>query len=42
MKTIVAYESYWGNTASVARAIAEGLGPDAFCKSSGLGSVSFL
>lgn len=29
MKAIVVYESYWGNTASVARAIAEGLGPDA-------------
>lgn len=28
MKAIVVYESYWGNTASVARAIAEGLGPD--------------
>ncbi len=29
MKSIVVYESYWGNTASVAKAIAEGLGPDA-------------
>ena len=29
MKAIVVYESYWGNTASVARAIAEGIGPDA-------------
>jgi hypothetical protein len=29
MKSIVVYESYWGNTASVAQAIAEGLGPDA-------------
>ena len=29
MKSIVVYESYWGNTAGVARAIAEGLGPDA-------------
>jgi hypothetical protein len=26
---IVVYESYWGNTAAVARAVAEGLGPDA-------------
>ncbi len=26
MKAIVVYESYWGNTASIARAIAEGLG----------------
>jgi hypothetical protein len=29
MKAIVVYESYWGNTAAVARAIAEGLGPGA-------------
>lgn len=29
MKAIVVYESYWGNTAAVARAIAEGLGPQA-------------
>ena len=29
MKAIVVYESYWGNTAAVARAIAEGIGPDA-------------
>jgi hypothetical protein len=29
MKAIVAYESLWGNTAAVARAIAEGLGPEA-------------
>jgi hypothetical protein len=29
MKAIVVFESYWGNTASVARAIAEGLGPEA-------------
>jgi hypothetical protein len=29
MKAIVVYESYWGNTASVARAVAEGIGPDA-------------
>lgn len=29
MKTIVVYESYWGNTAAVARAIAEGLGTGA-------------
>ncbi len=26
MKAIVVYESYWGNTGSVAQAIAEGLG----------------
>jgi len=29
MKAIVVYESYWGNTAAVARTIAEGLGPEA-------------
>jgi hypothetical protein len=29
MKVIVVYESHWGNTASVAKAIAEGFGPDA-------------
>ncbi|HJP89344.1 MAG TPA: hypothetical protein VJ850_09950 [Candidatus Limnocylindrales bacterium] len=29
MRAIVVYESHWGNTAEVARAIAEGIGPDA-------------
>ena len=29
MKAVVVYESVWGNTAAVARAIAEGMGPDA-------------
>lgn len=29
MKALVVYESLWGNTAAVARAIAEGIGPDA-------------
>jgi flavodoxin len=29
MKTIVVYESHWGNTAAAARAIAEGIGPGA-------------
>ncbi len=29
MKAVVVYESLWGNTAAVARAIAQGLGPDA-------------
>jgi hypothetical protein len=28
MKAIVVYESHWGNTATVARAIAEGIGPE--------------
>lgn len=27
MKAVVVYESLWGNTAAIARAIAEGLGP---------------
>lgn len=29
MRAVVVYESHWGNTAAVARAIAEGLGPQA-------------
>ncbi|MEI2688640.1 MAG: hypothetical protein V9H69_02590 [Anaerolineae bacterium] len=29
MKAIVVYASHWGNTATVARAIAEGIGPGA-------------
>ena len=29
MKAVVVYESLWGNTAAVARAIAEGIGPQA-------------
>lgn len=29
MKTIVVYESHWGNTAAIARAIVEGIGPGA-------------
>jgi len=29
MKGIVVYESLWGNTAAIARAIAEGIGPEA-------------
>ena len=29
MKAIVVYESHWGNTAAVAQAIAEGIGPEA-------------
>ena len=28
MKAVVVYESHWGNTAEVARAIASGLGPE--------------
>jgi hypothetical protein len=29
LKAIVVYESHWGNTAAIARAIAEGIGPEA-------------
>jgi hypothetical protein len=29
MKAVVVYESHWGNTAAIARAVAEGLGPEA-------------
>ena len=29
MQAVVVYESFWGNTAAVARAIAEGIGPQA-------------
>jgi flavodoxin len=28
MQTVVVYESVWGNTAAIARAIAEGMGPE--------------
>lgn len=31
MKAVVVYESLWGNTAAVARAVADGIGPDARC-----------
>lgn len=35
MKAVVVYESLWGNTAAVARAIAGGIGPDARALSTG-------
>lgn len=35
MKAVVVYESLWGNTAKVAGAIAEGIGPDAKAMSTG-------
>jgi flavorubredoxin len=28
MKAVVVYESHWGNTADIARAVAEGIGPE--------------
>ena len=33
MKAVVVYESLWGNTAAIARAIAEGIGPGALALS---------
>ena len=33
MKAVVVYESLWGNTAAIARAIAEGIGKEARCLS---------
>lgn len=35
MKALVVYESLWGNTAAVAHAIAEGIGPEAKALSTG-------
>ena len=42
MKAIVVYESHWGNTAAVARAIAEGIGPDAIAASTAEVSAASL
>lgn len=42
MKAIVVYESHWGNTAAVARAIAVGLGPDACALSTSEASGAVL
>ncbi len=33
MKAVVVFESLWGNTAAVARAVAQGIGPEARCLS---------
>ena len=35
MRAIVIYESHWGNTAALARAIAQGIGPEAQVMSTG-------
>jgi hypothetical protein len=35
MRAVVVYESLWGNTAAIARAVAEGLGPDVPALSTG-------
>jgi len=42
MKAIVVYESHWGNTAAVARAIAEGIGPEATALSTAEASADLL
>lgn len=42
MKAIVVYESMWGNTAAVARAIAEGIGPEARAVSTGEATPSLV
>jgi len=42
MKAIVVYESHWGNTAAVARAIAEGIGPEATALSTAEASGAVL
>lgn len=42
MKAVVVYESYWGNTAAVARAIAEGIGPQARALSTGEATAEAL
>ena len=42
MKAIVVYESHWGNTAAVARAIAEGIGPGATALSTAEASGAVL
>lgn len=42
MNAIVVYESHWGNTAAVARAIAEGIGPEAAALSTAEASAHLL
>ena len=42
MKAVVVYESLWGNTAAVARAIAEGIGPQARALSTAEASAAAL
>ncbi len=39
MKALVVYESLWGNTAAIGRAIADGLGPEARALSTGEASA---
>jgi hypothetical protein len=42
MKAIVVYESHWGNTSAIARAIAEGIGPEARALSTAQATVEAL
>jgi hypothetical protein len=42
MKAIVVYESLWGNTAAIARAIADGIGPEARAMSTGEASAEAI
>jgi hypothetical protein len=40
MKAVVVYESHWGNTAAVAQAIADGIGPDTLVLATDAADVS--
>ena len=42
MKALVVYESLWGNTAAIAQAIAEGIGPEARTLTTDLASAEVL
>jgi len=42
MRVVVVYESLWGSTAAIARAIAEGFGPDARAMSTSEASVEAI
>jgi len=42
MKAVVVYESLWGNTATIARAIAEGIGPEAQALSTAQASAEVM
>jgi len=42
MKAVVVYESVWGNTAAIARAVADGIGPDAQVLATDAATPDFL
>jgi hypothetical protein len=42
VKAVVVYESLWGNTARIARAVAEGIGPEARAMSTGEATASSI